>query len=620
MTGPERGSPGLDVDLHDAGELTPAVAALCARWPRTPSELRGVAHIRGHETDRLAALADGARRPRCRRGRALRRAQHPARAAARRRLPHLRRPPDGPRRRDRRRRRRRRPRRGRRRRPARRSRTSPPSGPGCSDGRASDAGRAATTRGTSSTTTGRAGTPGRAPRNGRRTTTPSTASWSPSTAAGSPCSSTGRTVLAMKSRPLGRKGVVVGDRVRVVGDVSGDDGQPGPHRRGDRAEHRAAPYRGRRRPRRADHRGQRRPARGRHRAGRPGAAAAADRPGAGRGVRRRDAAAAVPDQVRPGRPRDFLSTYRSLGVPWVVTQRGGDLDRAARPATRPDQRADRLQRGRQVDAGQRPGPRARCATSASSTRSPAAAGTPRRRRTCWSSPASGEGWIIDTPGIRSFGLAHVQPEDLIEAFPDLDEMTEDCPRGCTHGDDEPECGLDEAVEAGRGRPGPGLVVPAAAGRPERPATTTAAPSHRLRAGVAGEDGVDERRERASDHHERQRAGCGAPRCGGAARPPGSSTAAKPETTSRSVSAELLVVVDQVLELGAGDAAEPVAVEEVLAAQVGRPDRTRRRSAPGPGSAPAQPVAPRRERRRRRAGQGRQRPEDDRRVHDEHVQR
>ena len=62
------------------------------------------------------------------------------------------------------------------------------------------------------------------------------------------------------------------------------------------------------------------------------------------------------------------------------------------------------------------------------------------------------GWIIDTPGIRSFGLAHVQPEDLIEAFPDLDEMTEDCPRGCTHGDDEPECGLDEAVAAGAADP------------------------------------------------------------------------------------------------------------------------------------------------------------------------
>jgi ribosome biogenesis GTPase len=62
------------------------------------------------------------------------------------------------------------------------------------------------------------------------------------------------------------------------------------------------------------------------------------------------------------------------------------------------------------------------------------------------------GWIIDTPGIRSFGLAHVRPEDLIEAFPDLDEMTEDCPRGCTHGADEPECGLDEAVARGDADP------------------------------------------------------------------------------------------------------------------------------------------------------------------------
>jgi 3-phosphoshikimate 1-carboxyvinyltransferase len=47
---------GLDVDLHDVGELAPAVAALCA-LADSPSHLRGIAHIRGHETDRLAALA-----------------------------------------------------------------------------------------------------------------------------------------------------------------------------------------------------------------------------------------------------------------------------------------------------------------------------------------------------------------------------------------------------------------------------------------------------------------------------------------------------------------------------------------------------------------------------------
>jgi 3-phosphoshikimate 1-carboxyvinyltransferase len=46
---------GLDADLHDVGELTPVLAALCA-LADTPSHLRGIAHLRGHETDRLAAL------------------------------------------------------------------------------------------------------------------------------------------------------------------------------------------------------------------------------------------------------------------------------------------------------------------------------------------------------------------------------------------------------------------------------------------------------------------------------------------------------------------------------------------------------------------------------------
>ena len=47
---------GIDADLHSAGELTPTVAALAA-LAETPSHLRGIAHLRGHETDRLAALA-----------------------------------------------------------------------------------------------------------------------------------------------------------------------------------------------------------------------------------------------------------------------------------------------------------------------------------------------------------------------------------------------------------------------------------------------------------------------------------------------------------------------------------------------------------------------------------
>jgi len=59
VTGPEggwRGLRGIEADLHDVGELAPAVAALCA-LAQSPSHLTGIAHIRGHETDRLAALA-----------------------------------------------------------------------------------------------------------------------------------------------------------------------------------------------------------------------------------------------------------------------------------------------------------------------------------------------------------------------------------------------------------------------------------------------------------------------------------------------------------------------------------------------------------------------------------
>ncbi|MBY6678136.1 ribosome small subunit-dependent GTPase A [Rhodococcus sp. BP-332] len=56
----------------------------------------------------------------------------------------------------------------------------------------------------------------------------------------------------------------------------------------------------------------------------------------------------------------------------------------------------------------------------------------------------GGGWVIDTPGIRSFGLAHISPEDVVAAFSDLAVTIEDCPRGCTHlgPPADPECALD----------------------------------------------------------------------------------------------------------------------------------------------------------------------------------
>ncbi|WP_405135022.1 ribosome small subunit-dependent GTPase A [Nocardia sp. NBC_01388] len=54
------------------------------------------------------------------------------------------------------------------------------------------------------------------------------------------------------------------------------------------------------------------------------------------------------------------------------------------------------------------------------------------------------GWVVDTPGVRSFGLAHITPDDVIGAFSDLADAIEDCPRGCTHlgPPADPECALD----------------------------------------------------------------------------------------------------------------------------------------------------------------------------------
>ena len=65
----------------------------------------------------------------------------------------------------------------------------------------------------------------------------------------------------------------------------------------------------------------------------------------------------------------------------------------------------------------------------------------------------GHGWVIDTPGVRSFGLGHVDTANILRAFTDLAEIAQECPRGCTHLPDAPDCAIVEAVEAGRLGPG-----------------------------------------------------------------------------------------------------------------------------------------------------------------------
>ncbi|PWN04158.1 ribosome small subunit-dependent GTPase A [Nocardioides silvaticus] len=268
----------------------------------------------------------------------------------------------------------------------------------------------------------------------------------------------GRRVLAMKARPLGRKGVVVGDRVRVVGDVSGKDGTLA---RIVEVGERETVLR-----RTADDDDPVERVIVANASQLVVVTALADPEPRSRWIDRA-LVAAYDAGMAPllcltkadlEDPETLLSTYRSLGVPWVVTRRGTDGAIVGLEDLR-----ERLAGRSSVLIGQSGVGKSTLVNAlvpeAQRETGHVNAVTGQGRHTSTSAimlelPGDGSerGWIVDTPGIRSFGLAHVQPEHLIEAFPDLDEMTEDCPRGCTHGEDEPECGLDEAIDAGEADP------------------------------------------------------------------------------------------------------------------------------------------------------------------------
>ncbi len=254
------------------------------------------------------------------------------------------------------------------------------------------------------------------------------------------------TVTAMKSRPLGRKGVVVGDSVRLVGDVSGSVGSLA----------RIVEVRERetvlRRSADDDDPVERIVVAN---AGQLVIVTAVADPEPRPRLIDRALVAAYDAGMRPllcltktdlADPTELLSTYRPLGVTSVAVERGSDLSGVT--ALLRDQVSvfvghSGVGKSTLVNALVPGTDRAIGHVNAV---------TGRGRHTSTSAVAIElpfGGWVIDTPGIRSFGLAHVQPAHLIKAFDDLDEATADCPRGCTHAASEPECALDDAARDGR---------------------------------------------------------------------------------------------------------------------------------------------------------------------------
>ena len=256
----------------------------------------------------------------------------------------------------------------------------------------------------------------------------------------------GQAVTAMRARELGRKAVVVGDRVGIVGDVSGDEGSLG---RIVRVDGRTTVLR-----RTADDDDP------------------VERVIVANAEQMVVVTAVAEPQPRPrlvdrclvaafdagmepllcvtktdlADPSALLATYAPLGVPALVTGLGQDLGPLR----------ERLTSRWSVLVGHS-GVGKSTLVNALVPGADRAIGrvnvvTGRGRHTSASAVAlrlPDGGWVIDTPGIRSFGLAHVDPRHLVHAFTDLDVVTADCPRGCTHGATEPECALDDAVAAGR---------------------------------------------------------------------------------------------------------------------------------------------------------------------------
>ncbi len=251
-------------------------------------------------------------------------------------------------------------------------------------------------------------------------------------------------VTAMKARELGRRAVVVGDRVSIVGDVSGGDDALA---RVVRVHERVSTLR-----RTADDTD-------------PNeriivanadqlviVTALAD-PAPRPRLIDRCLVAAYDAGMAPllcltksdlASPDALADAYRPLDVPYVVIRRGGDLSELhGRLTNYVSVLVGHSGVGKSTLVNALV-PEAHRATGVVNTV------TGRGRHTSSSAVALqliGGGWVIDTPGVRSFGLAHVDLARVINAFPDLAQGADACPRSCSH--DEPDCALDDWVSAGR---------------------------------------------------------------------------------------------------------------------------------------------------------------------------
>jgi ribosome biogenesis GTPase len=144
-------------------------------------------------------------------------------------------------------------------------------------------------------------------------------------------------------------------------------------------------------------------------------------------------------------PAEVLEHYTPLDVPAVVTRKGAALDELRSQLT-----GHRSVFVGHSGVGKSTLINALVPTAGRATGVVSAIG--KGRHTSSSAVAlrlpDADGWVIDTPGLRSFGLAHVTADDLLWAFPDLEDGAVQCPPGCAHLAADAGCHLDAWVAEG----------------------------------------------------------------------------------------------------------------------------------------------------------------------------